>query len=87
MTVTIRTEYRTDASGKGKITAKGKGKQRTVPYDHSKGVDANHGAAAGALGDVILDSLQQSKMHHPSGRQRWHFDAPENGKRVITLDV
>ena len=47
--LTITTTYRTDARGKGKVTAKGHGRQRTIPYDHAASAERNHGAAAGVL--------------------------------------
>jgi hypothetical protein len=87
MAVTITTEYKANAKGEGRITAKGRGKQRTMPYNHALGVDANHAQAAGVLGNVILDARQQSMVHHPSFRNKWSMDAPENGKRVIVLPV
>jgi len=67
---TITTTYRTDDSGKGKVTAKGHGKQRTVSYDPARSVDANHGLALGALLDVLTDDRQQAMLRHPSARQR-----------------
>ena len=45
----IRTQYRTNASGRSQILAKGGGKQRTVNFDASKSSDWNHGTAAGVL--------------------------------------
>lgn len=85
MTVKISTEYKTDAKG-GRITAKGKGKQRTIAVDPRYTLDSNHYLAASALGNVILDAEQQSKIHHPSGRQRVRFEG-DTDKKVITLDV
>jgi len=32
MSILIKTEYRSDVTGRGKVTAKGGGKQATVPY-------------------------------------------------------
>jgi hypothetical protein len=58
-----------------------------VPYDHSKSIDVNHASAAGVLADKLLDARQQSMIHHPSGRRRFHFDQTGNGVRTITLDV
>ena len=52
MKVTIRTEYKT-RQGAGRITAKGGGKQRTIPYDHSRSPGQNHGEAAGILGNAL----------------------------------
>ena len=45
----IRTEYRTNATGKGQILAKCRGSQRTVSYDHDHTPEWNHGNAAGVL--------------------------------------
>jgi hypothetical protein len=81
----ITTTYRTTATGAGRITAKGQGKQRTVSYDPALSVDANHGAALGALVNVLTDDRQQAMLRHPSGRNRvrqegtatgavWHID-------------
>lgn len=82
---TITTTYRTTPTGAGRVTAKGHGKQRTVNYDQGASVDANHGAAVGALLNVLTDSRQQAMLRHPSGGQRvrqkgtatgavWHID-------------
>lgn len=76
-------------TGKATVTAKAAGKQRTVPYDHARTGDANHGAAAGTLLNVLLDKKQQAKLRHPSGKQRVTFDQRpgERGKRRWTFDV
>lgn len=50
----ITTSYVTAANGAGKILAKGEGKQRTVPFDHSLSVARNHGVAAGTLALVLV---------------------------------
>jgi hypothetical protein len=81
MTTTITTQYRTDPSGKGKVTAKADGKQRTVSYDPSRSVDYNHGAAAGALlrvfvgqvGEQFVDELLSGTRQEvlDNGRQRF----------------
>lgn len=52
------------------VTATAKGKQRTVSYDYERTDDANHGAAAGTLLNVLLDGEAQAKLRHPSSRQR-----------------
>lgn len=77
---TIRTEYRTDASGKGKVTAKAHGKQRTVNYNHGASVNVNHASAAGALLNVLADDRQQAKVRHPSGGQRVHMSVIDEGR-------
>lgn len=86
MTVIIRTEARTLANGKHRVTASGKGKQVTEDFDPRR-PDESHASAAGVLGNKILDAEQQAKIHHPTGRQRFHMETPEVGKRVITLNV
>lgn len=47
--VTITTKYGSTATGAGRITAKGAGKQRTIPYSHARSAEQNHGDAAGTL--------------------------------------
>lgn len=51
-------------------TIDGKRRQRTVKNDSMAGMDARHGAAAGALLDVLLDDRQKAMLRHPSGGQR-----------------
>lgn len=51
--LSITTSYTSNASGAGRIVAKGNGKQRTVAYDHSKSPAWNYGNAAGTLGLVL----------------------------------
>lgn len=87
MSVTITTTYHANANGAGRITAKGRGKQRTSNYDPARSVDANHAAAAGVLGNVVLSPVEQAKVWHPSGRQRVNINRPVSGKQVFTLDV
>lgn len=53
MTTIIRTSYGTNSQGRGHVLAKGKGKQRTSPWDSSKSIDWNHGNAAGVLALVL----------------------------------
>lgn len=52
--LTIRTQYTTTERGAGRILAKGGGKQRTLPYDHSVSPARNHGLAAGELALVLI---------------------------------
>ena len=82
----ITTTMTSNASGRSQIVAKGHGRQRTVSYDHAKNLDANMGAAAGALLDVLLDDRQRAKIMHPSGRQRITVDA-NGGKSKWTILV
>lgn len=50
MQTIIRTAYNSHpTTGASRITAKGAGKQRTVPFDPAKSSDWNHGNAAGTL--------------------------------------
>lgn len=84
---TIKTTYHADANGKGKVTAKGHGKQRTIAWDHAQSIRANHGAAAGTLLNVLLSPEQQAKVRHPSGAQRVTIATFNDGKGVTTVEV
>ena len=53
MTFTITTKYTSTANGQGRIVAKGRGKQRTIPYDHGSSAQRNHGIAAGTLAQAL----------------------------------
>lgn len=82
----ITTRYNSNpATGKGSITAKGYGKQRTVPIDHSLTSDAKHASAVGALVNVLTDSRQQAMLKHPSGGQRLsrEFDRDSSGGTIV----
>lgn len=59
----------TTVNNSGSITAKGHGKQRTVKPTHGH-ADGDHGAAVGALLNVLCDDRQKSMLRHPSGGQR-----------------
>lgn len=84
---TITTTYKTNSkTGKGTITAKGRGRQVTVPYDHAKSVDANHGSAAGVLGNKVMSDVEQAKVWHPSGLQRLTHTV-NNTNHVFTVNV
>lgn len=49
-TAKVTTTYTTTkVNGAGRILAKGFGKQKSMPYDHSITVSQNHGRAAAAL--------------------------------------
>jgi hypothetical protein len=53
-TQTITTTYKTHAvSGAGRITAKGMGRQRTMPYDPRYSANVNHGMVAGVLANIL----------------------------------
>jgi hypothetical protein len=54
MTFTITTKYTSTANGQGRIVAKGRGRQRTIPYDHGSSAPRNHGTAAGVLARVLI---------------------------------
>ena len=70
-----------------KVLAKGHGKQRTLPYDHSMNHDGNLGAAVGALLNVLTDDRQQAKVKHPSGGQRVRVEHLGYQKNRWTIDV
>lgn len=51
---TITTTYKTHAvTGKGSITAKGGGRQRTMTYDPRYSANVNHGMAGGILANLL----------------------------------
>ena len=59
----ITTKYTTTSTGAGRIVAKGGGKQRTLPYDHSASRERNHGLAAGELAKVLGLTWSDSVTH------------------------
>ena len=74
----------------GKVTAKGAGRQRTVPVDHSKRMgEAQHAVAVGALLNVLTDERQQAMLRHPSGGQRVKVESLSDagGKYRWTINV
>ena len=77
--VTITTTYKTNDKGQGRITAKGNGKQRTIPYDHDLTPEQNHGVAAGTLGLVfgwtpdVVDLCQHVNNHDGTHTFRFLF--------------
>lgn len=73
---TIYTRYKVDGKGKGKVVAKGEGKQRTVVYDHGKSRAANHGAVAGTLGDVLGWKRTDHIKWVDNGNDGYRFDNP-----------
>ena len=76
-------------NGSGNLVAKGAGKQRTTKWDHSKSIEANFGAAAGALLNVLVNDQQRAKIKHPSGGQRVRVEhlSDNGGKRRFSIDV
>lgn len=62
----VRTQYKTNASGRSQILAKGGGKQKTVSYDAARSSDWNHGNAAGALALVLGLSWHDGIEHDMS---------------------
>lgn len=89
MQFVITTTHTSNASGRAQVVAKGHGKQRTVPLDHSKSDDANRGAAVGALLNVLTDEREQAMLRHPSGGQRVHVESLTDGggKHRWTIDL
>lgn len=85
----ITATYGSNASGATTIVAKGHGKQRTIKADPEKSVSANFGSAVGALVDVLTSPMQQAKMQHPSGRQRFTVEdmSDAGGKQRWTINV
>ncbi len=72
----ITTQYKTNASGKGQILAKGGGKQRTVNYDHGAYDDRNHGEAAGTLALALGLSWSDEITHEVTAAGRHVFTFP-----------
>lgn len=68
----IHTKYKTNASGKSQIVARGGGKQRTVSLDHAESLDWNHGNAAGTLALVL------GLKDHPGITHRQNEDGTEH---------
>ncbi len=64
----------TSVTKTGSIVAKGHGKQRTVKPSHGH-ADGDHGAAVGALLNVLCDDRQKSMLRHPSAKQRVRVDS------------
>lgn len=87
--LTITTTYSANASGATIIVAKGHGKQRTVRSNPAMSAEWNHGAAAGALLNVLADERQQAMVRHPSGKQRVAVEplTEYGGKRRWTFNV
>lgn len=63
MQTVIRTSYNTTATGAGRVTAKGAGKQRTIPFDPAVSSERNHGNAAGTLALVLGLSWHDGITH------------------------
>jgi len=87
--IDVTTVQSSTPSGAGKVTAKAKGKQRTVRVDHSRTPEANHASAVGALLDALLDDRSQAMLRHPSGGQRVRYDFASDfgGKMVWHINV
>lgn len=86
MSLCIIVRQSSNASGAGILVAKGHGRQKTTRLDHAKSDDANFGAAAGALVNLLTDERQQSMLRHPSGGQRvqeHHLSDFGGGRRYI----
>lgn len=85
----IITSMQHTSTGTPKVLAKGHGRQKTISYDHSMSHEANYGAAAGALLNLLTDERQQAMVKHPSGGQRVHMDSLSDagGKVRFTIDV
>lgn len=67
MNINIKTQYKTNASGAGKIFVTGNGSdgkrhQMTVPYDHGKGRRGRHGSAAGQFAAKFLTLDDQKAL-------------------------
>jgi hypothetical protein len=60
----ITTKYTTTGKGEGRILAKGGGKQRTLPYDHSASIPRNHGLAAGELAKALGLTWDENRITH-----------------------
>ena len=86
---TIRTALTSNASGRSGIIAKGHGKQKTTKVDPALSVDANFGAAVGALVNVLATPAQQSKLRHPSAPARVRVErlSEAGGKQRWSLKV
>lgn len=76
-------------NGSGNVVAKGHGRQKTTKWDHSKSVEANFGAAVGALLNLLASPEQQAKVRHPSGAQRVTVESLSQygGKYRYSIDV
>ena len=72
----ISTHQKSNSVGKTVIVARGMDTQKTVPYDHSRYIDANHGLAAGALIFAV-----SAKMH-PLTQQNGDY-LPLSARRSI----
>jgi len=72
----ITTTYKTNATGAGQIVAKGGGKQRTAPYDHSRSVRQNHRHAM-----ILLVNAHGSDKTFP----RTEVVEVDNGRAVFEV--
>lgn len=69
------------------VTARCKGKQRTIPWDDRHGIHYNHMAAVGTLANLVMTKEQQAKVIHPSGRQRVTQVVLNDGTGTVTMNV
>jgi hypothetical protein len=88
-TLIVTATQGSNASGAGVILAKGHGKQKTTRVDPALSVDANFGAAVGALLNVLTDDRQQSMLRHPSAKSRIRVESLSDagGKQRWTVNV
>jgi hypothetical protein len=64
MQTIIRTEYR-NVNGTPKVTARGAGRQKTIPFDLAVSSERNHGNAAGELA-LLLGLSWSNAIEHDS---------------------
>jgi hypothetical protein len=58
----VTTTYKANGKGTGQIVAKGNGRQRTAPYDHSLSVAANHGQAARSFVSKVAPGYRRNEI-------------------------
>lgn len=85
--INVTVEIHHNDNNGAKVTAKGKGKQRTLPYDHAISHEANLGSAVGTLANVLLSPMEQAKILHPSGGQRVQVQHIGYNKFRYRMDV
>ena len=88
MTYTVKTQTKTSTNVLvPRITAKCRGRQRTVDWNPVLGIQANHTAAAGEVLNLLLDDVQRAKVRHPSGAQRVTVATFNDGTGIVNVDV